>query len=64
MTLMCLAQAGDCFKAGVAVAPVADWRLYDSHYTERFLGLPNDNVEAYENSSVIPHLVNPSVRCC
>ena len=58
MTLMCLAQAGDCFKAGVAVAPVADWRLYDSHYTERFLGLPNDNVEAYENGSVIPHLVN------
>lgn len=58
MTLMCLAQAGDCFKAGVAVAPVADWRLYDSHYTERFMGLPNDNVEAYENSSVIPHLVN------
>ena len=40
------------------MAPVADWRLYDSHYTERFMGLPNDNVEAYENSSVIPHLVN------
>lgn len=58
MTLMCLAQAGHCFKAGVAVAPVADWRLYDSHYTERFMGLPADNAEAYENSSVIPHLVN------
>ena len=58
MTLMCLAKAGHCFKAGVAVAPVADWRLYDSHYTERFMGLPADNEEAYENSSVIPHLVN------
>ena len=58
MTLMCLAKAGHCFKAGVAVAPVADWRLYDSHYTERFMGLPADNEEAYEESSVIPHLVN------
>ena len=58
MTLMCLAQAGHCFKAGVAVAPVADWRLYDSHYTERFMGLPADNEEAYKQSSVIPHLVN------
>ena len=58
MTLMCLAQAGHCFKAGVAVAPVADWRLYDSHYTERFMGLPADNEDAYNNSCVIPHLVN------
>ena len=53
MTLMCLAQAGHCFKAGVAVAPVADWRLYDSHYTERFMGLPADNEDAYNNSCVI-----------
>lgn len=56
MTLMCLAKAGDYFKAGAAVAPVADWRLYDSHYTERFMGLPKENEEAYVASSVIPHL--------
>ncbi len=56
MSLMCLCQAGQQFKAGVAVAPVADWRLYDTHYTERFMGLPHDNEEAYDDSSVLPHL--------
>ena len=56
MSLMCLCQAGERFKAGVAVAPVADWRLYDTHYTERFMGLPEDDAAAYDNSSVIPHL--------
>ena len=56
MTLMCLCQAGHRFKAGAAVAPVADWRLYDSHYTERFMGLPADNKGAYHASSVITHL--------
>jgi dipeptidyl-peptidase-4 len=38
------------------VAPVADWRLYDTHYTERFMGLPNDDGDAYDKSSVLPHL--------
>ncbi len=56
MSLMCLCQAGKHFKAGVAVAPVADWQLYDSHYTERFMGLPDKDAEAYAASSVIPHL--------
>lgn len=56
LSLMCLCQAGQHFKAGVAVAPVADWRLYDTHYTERFMGLPKDNEDAYDNSSVLPHL--------
>ena len=36
MTLMCLAKAPELFRAGVSVAPVTDWRLYDTHYTERF----------------------------
>ena len=56
MSLMCLCQAGERFKAGAAVAPVADWRLYDTHYTERFMGLPNDDGDAYDKSSVLPHL--------
>ncbi|RPJ50653.1 MAG: S9 family peptidase, partial [Acidobacteria bacterium] len=41
------------FKAGIAGAPVTDWRLYDSIYTERYMGLPAKNREGYEKSSVV-----------
>ena len=43
MTLMCLMQAPDAFAAGVAGAPVTDWALYDTHYTERYLSTPQAN---------------------
>jgi dipeptidyl-peptidase-4 len=43
----------DMFKAGVAVAPVTDWRLYDSIYTERYMGLPKDNDEGYKKSAPV-----------
>ncbi len=56
MTLMCLCKAPDLFRAGVSVAPVTDWRLYDSHYTERYLGHPDSNPQAYEASSVFAWL--------
>ena len=56
LTLMCLCQAGDQFAAGVAVAPVCDWQMYDSHYTERFMGLPTENEDGYRNSNVLTHL--------
>ena len=56
MALMCLAQVPQRFRAGVAVAPVTDWRLYDTHYTERYLGPPKDNAEGYEASSVLTHI--------
>ena len=56
MSLMCLAHASEHFSAGVAVAPVSDWQLYDTHYTERYLGLPTDNVDGYAQSNVVPHL--------
>jgi len=53
MGLMCLQNAGDVFAAGVAVAPVTDWRDYDTAYTERYLGLPKDNPKGYKLSSPI-----------
>ncbi|MGF1671143.1 MAG: alpha/beta hydrolase family protein, partial [Balneolaceae bacterium] len=45
----------DVFKAGIAGAPVSDWRLYDTIYTERYMGLLEDNEEGYINSSVMAH---------
>jgi dipeptidyl-peptidase 4 len=43
----------DRFRAGVAVAPVTDWRDYDSVYTERYLALPSDNESGYRDFSVV-----------
>ncbi|WP_405821804.1 prolyl oligopeptidase family serine peptidase [Streptomyces sp. NBC_01390] len=43
----------DVFHAGIAGAPVTDWRLYDTHYTERYLGDPATAPEAYANSSLV-----------
>jgi len=43
----------DVFHAAIAGAPVTDWRLYDTHYTERYLGFPDRDQENYERSSVI-----------
>ncbi|MDF1661942.1 MAG: DPP IV N-terminal domain-containing protein, partial [Planctomycetota bacterium] len=41
------------FKMGIAGAPVTDWRNYDAIYTERYMGLPQDNAEGYRSSSVV-----------
>jgi dipeptidyl aminopeptidase/acylaminoacyl peptidase len=43
----------DLFAAGIAGAPVTDWRDYDSIYTERYMGLPQENPEGYKLSSVV-----------
>jgi dipeptidyl-peptidase-4 len=43
----------DRFRAGVSVAPVTDWRDYDSIYTERYMGLPGQNVDGYRDDSVV-----------
>jgi len=58
MSLMLMFKAPDLFRAGVAGAPVTDWTLYDTHYTERYLGRPQDNAAGYEASSVLPYAKN------
>jgi dipeptidyl aminopeptidase/acylaminoacyl peptidase len=45
--------AGTKFTAGIAGAPVTDWRLYDSIYTERYMGLPSENQSGYDKTSAI-----------
>ncbi len=46
-------EHSDMFKSGVAVAPVSNWLLYDSIYTERYMGLPKDNEKGYRDSSPV-----------
>jgi len=46
-------RAPDRFRAAIAGAPVTDWRLYDTHYTERYLGTPDGAPDAYRVSSLI-----------
>ncbi|MFD7873113.1 prolyl oligopeptidase family serine peptidase [Streptomyces sp. NPDC059766] len=43
----------DVFHAGIAGAPVTDWRLYDTHYTERYLGTPDADADAYARSGLV-----------
>lgn len=55
MTLMLMMKSPGTFCCGISVAPVTDWHLYDTHYTERYLGHPNENPEGYEASAVTFH---------
>ena len=48
----------DVFKAGVAVAPVTDFKFYDTIYTERFMRTPQQNAEGYRKSSVLSRAKN------
>ncbi|WP_394129548.1 DPP IV N-terminal domain-containing protein [Shewanella maritima] len=58
MALMSQFKAPDYFKAAISGAPVSDWRLYDTHYTERYMGHPDSNKQGYEASSVMPYVSN------
>ena len=53
MTLEAMFNAPDVFKAGVSIAPVSDWRLYDTAYTERYMGRPQDDPSGYRDSSPV-----------
>ena len=56
IALMAMFKAGDYFQAGVSGAPVTDWMLYDTHYTERYLEHPKNNAIGYQQSSVFPYV--------
>lgn len=56
MSSLCITKGADVFKAAIAVAPVTNWRYYDSIYTERFMGLPKDNARGYDDNSPINHV--------
>jgi dipeptidyl-peptidase-4 len=58
MTLEALFNAADVFKLGVSDAPVTDWKLYDTIYTERYMGRPQDNAEGYKDSSPVNQAEN------
>ena len=52
MAIMAMSQPEQVFKAGIAVAPVTDFRLYDSGYTERFMRRPQENVSGYDQTNL------------
>ena len=62
LSALAVLRRPDVFHAAIAGAPVTDWRLYDTHYTERYLGHPGHNPAAYDQSSLFadaPKLSRP-----
>ncbi|HEY4877557.1 MAG TPA: S9 family peptidase, partial [Candidatus Acidoferrales bacterium] len=58
MTLEALFNASDVYKVGVAHAPVTDWKFYDTIYTERYMGTPQNNPEGYKASAPLNQAEN------
>ena len=56
MTLRLMTQPGSGFAAGAAGAAPGDWREYDTHYTEQYLGRPQDDPAAYDRAAILPRL--------
>lgn len=56
MSSLCITKGADVFKMAIAVAPVTNWRYYDSIYTERFLQTPQENPSGYDDNSPINHV--------
>ena len=55
MSSLCMMKGAEVFKAGIAVAPVTNWRFYDTIYTERYLQKPQDNPSGYDDNSPLNH---------
>jgi len=53
LAALAVLRRSDLFHAAIAGAPVTDWRLYDTHYTERYLGHPTTNQSAYDATSLL-----------
>jgi dipeptidyl-peptidase-4 len=58
MTLNALLNAPDVFRSGISGAPVTSWMNYDTIYTERYMGLPQENADAYKNTALPPKAAN------
>ena len=58
LTLNCMFRGADYFKVGIAVAPVTDFRLYDTIWTERYMGLPGENKAGYEAANTLNYYKN------
>ena len=62
LAALAVLQRPEVFHAAIAGAPVTEWRLYDTHYTERYLGDPNERPDVYDANSLLPlagHLTRP-----
>ncbi|PCJ81526.1 MAG: S9 family peptidase [Bacteroidetes bacterium] len=55
MTLLCMTKGADVYNAGISIAPVTNWKYYDSIYTERFMETPQENESGYEDNSPVNH---------
>lgn len=56
MASNCILKGADVFKMAIAVAPVTNWRFYDSIYTERYMQTPQENASGYDDNSPINHV--------
>jgi dipeptidyl-peptidase-4 len=56
MASNCILKGADVFKMAIAVAPVTNWRFYDSIYTERYMQTPQENASGYDENSPINHV--------
>jgi dipeptidyl-peptidase-4 len=56
LSSLCLAKGADYFAAAIAVAPVTNWRFYDTIYTERYMRTPKENPQGYDDNSPINHV--------